>query len=209
MSHWNGNIATIHGGPRDLPKNYVEAFDAHAALLKKRGAAALRLASGTYILEVGGHLAIYFWGRAIVTYYSDGRVELNTHGYQTASTRDRMNRSGIRIGMRDGVPFVLHQYDHRMAFVDGMILHPHGEVTYPEGLEPANIALDDIIRRRRRNLARRRRWINGPIKKQDFPDVFYWACKSGGYSRHFGTIPEVFSTDLELGLTRTRRARTS
>lgn len=204
MSHWNGNIATIHGGPRDLPKNYVEAFDAHAALLKRRGKAALRLASGTYILAVGGHLAIYFWGRAIVTYYSEGRVEINTHGYQTASTRDRMNRAGIRIGMSDGVPFVFTSRGS-FPYVDGMQLHGDGSVRFPDGAHPAGL-LEVIIRRRRRNLARRRRWIRGPIKKQDFPDVFYWACKSGGYSPHMGTIPEVFSTDLEMGLTRTRRA---
>jgi hypothetical protein len=182
---------------KDLPKSYVDCQIAYEWAIRRRGGAKGKLAANTKIhqfeVKLGewkGSLsyAIRLHDTDIVIFHADDSVELNSGGYQTFTTRDRMNRCGIRIGMADGVPSVIwHGQEH--AFRDGMRLHAAGGVTGP----PIVGTIDQIRQRRRRALAKARK---GEV--QHVP--WYWPNRSGGYTIHNGTVPEAFHSDADCGL---------
>lgn len=73
---------------------------------------------------------------AVVTIYSDGRRVLNSGGYMTMTTKDRMNRYAFGTADTDNNvrqrlfvwQVTYHGQEH--AYADGMTLHPDGRVTY-------------------------------------------------------------------------------
>lgn len=207
-------VSTYSGAEsRDLPKSYAEAREACERASKRRGGARGKVAHNTTIREVPCDdeqgrpaYAVKLHDTDIVVFLPCGSVELSTGGYQTFTTRDRMNRCGVRIGMADGVPAVYHG-ETTLAYVDGMRLKfrsdgSPGMAWYPSNAQPVG-SVDDIRSRRRRVLARARR----AQKREDYshPDPFYWELRSGGYSPHRGTVPEVFVADSKVGLARRTR----
>lgn len=191
---------------RDLPKSYDQAAQAYTRAMQRRGGAQGKLSYNTWIETVlipGQHLgrdkalAIVLHRTRILTFFPDGTIALDSGGWQTPTTRDRMNRCGISIGMGDGIPTVRHK-GHSYPYVDGMILKPNGGVTYPADSKPIG-SVEAIRSRRRRLLAKVRRVerkgerFSGPV------DPWYWDSRQGGQAWR-GTAPEVFRTDSECGL---------
>jgi len=100
------------------------------------------------VLYVDGDLAaVRLHQTDVVTFYADGRIELNSGGWQTATTRDRIRACGVSIGTMDGVASVTwHGRDY--VFRDGMTLYPDGRVK-GDGGDPI-----EVRKARRRNLRR-------------------------------------------------------
>ena len=64
----------------------------------------------------------------VVVYHQDGRVVLNSGGWRTVTTKDRINNySSARIGQCKGV-WTLHGHNGAV-FADGLTIHPDGSVT--------------------------------------------------------------------------------
>lgn len=64
----------------------------------------------------------------IVQTYVDGRVKLNTGGWQTVTTKDRLNSfAPCRIYSEKGV-WLVSYHSRVYAYADGIILHPDGRV---------------------------------------------------------------------------------
>lgn len=185
---------------RDLPKNYSEAREAFEHASKRRGKAAGMVARNTSIEKLSyshsiGSYAIVFHETKVVTFHPDCSVTLNSGGWQTFATRDRINRCGFRLSMSGGIPS-LPWGGLDVPFRDGMILNPDGTV----GGTPVCGSVAEITSRRRRVLARARR--NPGFRYCPF----YWPLRSGGQTTYRGTVPEAFRTDSELGLKpRTRK----
>lgn len=190
----------------DLPRTYMEARDAFERADKRRGSARGKLCHNTRIERIttpegvwkgSVGFGIVLHDTRIVTFNPDDSITLDTGGWQTPTTRDRMNRCGLSVYMSSGVAIVRHAgLEH--AYRDGMILHPDGSVSGP----PVVGTVAEILSRRRRHLASARR---AEKRGDDLPWLFYWPNKRGGESRHKGNVPEVFLTDCDCGLkTRTQ-----
>jgi hypothetical protein len=76
---------------KHCPKNFAEAN----CILGNRDS--LRLGNNTYLVsrfspeENDKHIAIRLHNTDIVKFYSNGRITLHTGGYQTVTTKERMN----------------------------------------------------------------------------------------------------------------------
>lgn len=174
---------------RDLPKSYAEARELYRVASVRRGGAKGLIAHNTYLeRRDGGGYAVRLHDTYVVTFYSDGSVELDSGGWQTPTTRDRMNRCGLRVSMSGGVPSVSVQ-GTELPYADGIRLR--GSVAhYPK--TPAG-TVQEIRARRRRVLARARRaYERDPLSASD---PFYWPNRTGGFSPYCGTVPEAFEDD--------------
>lgn len=226
----NRRPVSSYSGPdsRDLPKSYAEAREAFERADKRRGGARGRIAHNTTIHVRGDAedrsgqrapvYAVRLHDTDIVTFYPDLSIGLDSGGYMTFTTRDRMNRCGIRVGLGGGAPFVFHGAS-TLPYVDGMRLKFRSDGTpgmawYPSNAQPVG-TVDEINARRRRVLAKYRRDERAYLKRRAarkpgspppnpadvHPHVpFYWPLRTGGHSPHRGTVPETFRTDSECGL---------
>jgi hypothetical protein len=71
---------------KSLPTSYVEAI---AAL---DGRDSRKLMHNTYAVNVGDYVSILLHSTAVIRFYPDGRIVLNTGGWHTVTTKDRLNR---------------------------------------------------------------------------------------------------------------------
>ena len=69
------------------PKNYAEALEV------LNGKSSMRLGNNTYLENhENGVIAVRLHNTNIVVFYAHGRVELYSGGYQTVTTKERMNQ---------------------------------------------------------------------------------------------------------------------
>jgi hypothetical protein len=221
-------VSTYSGDEsRDLPHTYAQAAQAFERAQKRRGGAKGRVAYCTTIRAVveccgrdlselsGGSTgcavhgiravsyAVRLHDTDVVTFLPSGSVALDSGGWQTFTTRDRMNRCGVLASMDSGVPTVrLLGCETRHPYVDGMVLHRNGTASYPQGREPRGTH-DEIVSRRRRALAAERR----AYARDETPAYIprRWDLRSGGYTSDHGTVREVFRTDEQCGLKQLNR----
>jgi hypothetical protein len=148
----------------------------------------------------GAHgFALRLHDTRVVTFNPDDSITLDTDGWQTPTTRDRMNRCGLNVYMSSGVAIVRHGGTEHV-YRDGMRLHPDGSVSGP----PVVGSAADVVSRRKRHLAAARR---AELAGQTRPFVvFYWPTRRGGETHFKGNVPEVFSSDSALGLKPRTRA---
>lgn len=211
---YNTSLVTVNSGnaTRDLPKNYLEAREAFERASKRRGCARGKVAHNTYIRAVpcidradgSPAYAVRFRNTDVVTFMPDNVVVLDTGGWQTPTTRDRMNRCGVNISMAGGVPSVLHA-GRTWTYVDGMRL---GFSALYSLVHPINENPHAVRSRRRRVLARARRASRRALAMNENPNIpnpFYWPGRQGGYTPTHGTVPEAFMSDAECGLAKVHR----
>jgi len=89
-------------------------------------------------------IAVRYHQTDVVTYHDDGRIVLDSGGYQTATTKTRINDyAPVSLWQRRGNWFL----NDGEPFADGVTL-TNGAITYPEGIDP------DTLQRDRDELAR-------------------------------------------------------
>jgi hypothetical protein len=115
------------------PRSYAEAN----ALLTPTGGTLLRLAPNTNLFaHADGSLGVQFYQTCIVAWYPDGTVTFNTGGYNTVTTRERLNRyapEGTRFYSRDRVLYMTRGDGllNPVKVSDGMRYNPRtGAVTH-------------------------------------------------------------------------------
>lgn len=109
-----------------------------------------KVGNNTYLVRNSGvpgdsiHLKLH--NTYVITWYADGRVELNTGGWRTVTTKDRINNNleGFGIAQRKGQWYFLRNTDTApywedvAMFEDGMVINADGEVTGASPLETAS-----------------------------------------------------------------------
>lgn len=171
-------ISTVYRSKRQgFPTSYKEAKE----MLGNRDSK--KLANNTYLVQSltqgWGPLENGEWGFSsdaiavrlhnteIVVFHPNGRTTLNTGGWQTPTTRERMRACGFPVYMTNGIA------EYRgIAFVDGMTIGPRG------GITGGGVPIEEAIRKRRRALRK---------------DAMHWRWPNmcGGRARG-GNAPEAF-----------------
>lgn len=72
-----------------------------------RNAKSKKLANNTYCIRNEDSIGIRLHQTNVITYFPNGRVVLNSGGYKTATTKDRINQfSPFRINQDKGIWYV-------------------------------------------------------------------------------------------------------
>jgi len=104
---------------------YVEA----KRLLAKRPIR--KLARNTYLRAEGEDVVVKFWDTDIITIDKEGIYTLNTSGYRTLTTKDRLNEFGpARVSQEKGIWYI-----RDAVFADGIKLSADGKVLSGQGAE--------------------------------------------------------------------------
>ncbi len=95
----------------------------------------------TRIVQVGPDYAIRFYETDIVTFKPDGSIVLNSGGYRTATTKQRINEFApmLTITQKNGLWYVQAQ-DQTVLFTDNMVIPPHGFIGNDEDAHKALVA---------------------------------------------------------------------
>jgi len=100
----------------------------------------------TYVVPDGENVAIKLHETNIVTFHPDGTIILDSGGWRTAVTKDRMNNAlcgQLQITARNGIWYIGGSiYDDNMAIKDGQVLHPR----VPEDLEIYKKQVDKLTK---------------------------------------------------------------
>lgn len=148
---FNNNPTTSYCRRGDLPGSFEEC---RALEESKRANWTGKIAHNTYLERLGAtHYGIRFHRTIVVEFFCDGTTRLDTGGWQTVTTRDRINRCGIRMGQAGGITSISWG-GQEWTYLDGMILKADGSVLYPTTVDvPPH---PDECRRARRRLLRKR-----------------------------------------------------
>jgi hypothetical protein len=75
-----------------------------------------------------GRTLYYYHQSAVVVESADGeRLRLDSHGYQTSTTKERINRhtpGGYHVVQRDYAWYLKTPDGERVEFIDGMVIEP-------------------------------------------------------------------------------------
>lgn len=103
-------------------------------LLTGRSRDGKNIANNTRAVRREGSIAIRLHGTDVVTYAPDGSLTFNTGGYNTLTTRDRMNTfspNGYRVWTVKGVPHVSSPTGKAFRLHDGITFGPRGGCRNP------------------------------------------------------------------------------
>lgn len=70
--------------------NFEDALE--LVLTGRKGSGQKKIDRNTYLIDRGDHIAVRLHQTDIVKLYANGEVVLNTGGWETVTTKDRMNR---------------------------------------------------------------------------------------------------------------------
>lgn len=113
------------------------------------------IANNTRLFERGnGSIAVQLHSTDVVTYHTDGSFTLDSGGWQTVTTKDRINSySECRVYSIKGTWYVTYQ-GKQFQYADGMTLFPNGEVKGADEYSPELEKLANKKRTRIKNYAK-------------------------------------------------------
>lgn len=87
-----------------------------------------KIAGNTWVVKMGDNYGIKLYDTIIMIFKMDGSITLNSGGYRTRTTKDRINEfSGIQVTQENGLWYV-HARDQVVLFTDNMVIPPHGPI---------------------------------------------------------------------------------
>lgn len=101
----------------------------------------------TMLHPLGGAYALRYHHTDVVTAYPDGKVVLNSGGYRTLTTKERINRympEGCKLINKRGKWVVSMPNGQEVDFYDGMSLGPGWSALKPTDLELLQVNYDAI-----------------------------------------------------------------
>jgi hypothetical protein len=117
--------------PRTTVNGYTPTdYDTAAHILAGgRDKSERTIANNTKLVRRGNDIAVRLHRTDVVTFHRDGTVTFNTGGWNTVTTRDRLNTyapAGIRFGQKKGTlyAYVGGGWDNPVPFRDGMRYDP-------------------------------------------------------------------------------------
>lgn len=153
--------------------------------LQGRNKLSRKVGNNTYLVRNSGvpgdsiHLKLH--NTYIMTWYADGRIELNTGGWRTVTTKARINEhlSGYSLSQDRGVWYLSQHLDAAPywktlgVFADGLTIHADDTIT---GMEPLDAAKEaNKLRSRVHKFARSymEAFRNGKVPAPGPGDCFY------------------------------------
>lgn len=123
-----------------IPTTYDEAV---TLLAKARDRAAGKpVANNTRLFDRGDHIAMRLHNTDIVMYRPDGAIVLDSGGWRTVTTKQRMNEAlpgGVYLFQHKREWFI-HERGNEQAFYDGLVVSRDGTVV-PNREEEANLTV--------------------------------------------------------------------
>jgi hypothetical protein len=121
----------------------MHTYEEASAYLGRKQDRPLTGRSTRLIRRGSASIAVRYHATDVVTYHDDGRTILNSDGYQTSTTKSRMN---------DYSPAFVTQHQSVWSvgehpYTDGMTVLGDGTIIYPDGVDP------EAIERERKALA--------------------------------------------------------
>jgi len=87
-----------------------------------------KIAGNTWVVKMGDNYGIKLYDTIIMIFEMNGSVTLNSGGYRTRTTKDRINEfSGMHVTQENGLWYV-HARDQVVLFTDNMVIPPHGPI---------------------------------------------------------------------------------
>jgi len=149
-------------------------------LLTGRCSRRRKVANNTYLERDGDNIAVRLHDTAVVTYLPNGDIVLDSGGWLTMTTKERMGTfTAARVSQTNG-QWTVYWGDERLPYADRMILHPDGTADgVPNAAELA--ALDKDVKRRRRDI---KKFVGAITAEQivhawENNDGDCWHCKFG------------------------------
>lgn len=120
--------------------------------LQGRNKLSRKVGNNTYLVRNSGvpgdsiHLKLH--NTYIITWFADGRIELNSGGYRTVTTKARINEflAGFGVSQERGVWYLTTStpesyWSKLVIFEDGLVINPDGTVTGGSPIEDTKKAL--------------------------------------------------------------------
>jgi hypothetical protein len=100
------------------------------AIEKLAGRDSRKVQPNTYLEKLGdGQIGVRYHDTIVVRIHSDGRYTLNTGGWKTVSTRDRIcEYSNARIEIQRGNWFISNGHGGTVPFENGMVIDASGHI---------------------------------------------------------------------------------
>lgn len=88
-----------------------------------------KLDNNTYLEARADCYAVRLHATDVIEFHADGRIILNSGGWKTSTTKDRMNKfAPVRISQARGL-WTVNYAGQSYPYADGMTLHPDGSVS--------------------------------------------------------------------------------
>ena len=166
------------------------------SLLEGRCKLQRKVGNNTYLVRNSGvpgdsiHLKLH--DTYIITWYQDGRTELNSGGWRTVTTKARLNEhlSGHYISQVKGQWYVCRyqngKHEDVCMFEDGVTIHADGTITDGSPIEDAKRLLS--LRRRVNKFASAyaQAFGKGEVEAPGLGDCFYCAMREVGTGKPLG-----------------------
>jgi hypothetical protein len=113
-----------------------------------------KLENNTYLKRRGDTLAVMLHATDVVTYFPNGDIQLNSGGWRTMTTKDRINKyAPIRLWAHRGQWYIAQTWNTNPEefFKDGMIIHYNG--TYTGAMSITQAKAEQKLRERVRKYA--------------------------------------------------------
>jgi hypothetical protein len=170
--------------------------------LQGRNKLSRKVANNTYLVRNSGvpgdsiHLKLH--NTYIITWYADGRIELNTGGWFTVTTKARITEflSGYSIGQERGVWYLSKHtsgpayWTSLGVFADGLTIHADDSIT---GMSPLDDAKEkNKLRRRVAMFAKHyiQAFQSGQVPAPSTGDCFYCAMRTSEGKTLGETLPD-------------------
>jgi hypothetical protein len=110
---------------KQIPTTYDEARET------LKGRESRTIANNTTLADLGDCIGLRLHSTYVVRFYADGRISLHTGGWQTVTTKDRLNKviraHGWNLYAERRVWYVAHRDGRRFEFEDGFTIPPARE----------------------------------------------------------------------------------
>lgn len=140
-----------------------------------KGRESKKIANNTYIVKRDNNLAIRLHQTDVVTFTPNNDMILDSGGWMTATTKDRINNAineaGKRINQKRGNWFI-----DGLKFQDGLTIHSNGKIT---GYAKDNPKADNKTKERIKKYARLCA-DNVPLEKPSASDCWYCLMRTQG-----------------------------
>ncbi|MFA5186659.1 MAG: hypothetical protein WC551_09305 [Patescibacteria group bacterium] len=144
----------------------INAYQEAAALLGKRESR--KLANNTYMVrDTDKQITIRLHATSIITFLAGGKIILDSGGWKTPTTKDRLNMGPWRIEQAGGI-WYLHYEGMESVFYDGITLY-RGKIVKPQALEKA-------IREHKRIMALIKRYTDAVNNLDTLPEPSAGDC---------------------------------
>ena len=130
-------MTTTYGGHKTTAKTYAEAD----AQLQGRCKDKRKVANNTWLIRRGDDIALQLHATDVVTLHKDGTISLNSGGWRTVTTKDRIGQY-CRIGQSQGVWYM----PDGSLFYDGVTIDADGKVIDPRPVTDYEVRLKALKR---------------------------------------------------------------